>query len=173
MTAVSSPVARGAADRQPERAPDLLAMARLPSGTVMGAPRRWLRAEAVALLVGSLVAFSTTRQAWWLVPLTLLAPDLLMVGYLGGTRLGAHLYNTSHSTVLPILVVGFGWWQAKPLALALGLVWLAHIGMDRVLGYGLKYCDGTQHTHLGWIGRGATTSEGKGSIPHDDVTRST
>lgn len=105
------------------------------------------------LLAGSLIAYSATRQPWWLVPLTLLLPDLLMAGYLGSTRLGAQLYNIAHSTVLPAAVIGFGWWQGKPLVLALGLTWLAHVGLDRVLGYGLKYDDDFQHIHLGHLGR--------------------
>ncbi|MHB8556477.1 MAG: DUF4260 domain-containing protein [Candidatus Dormibacteria bacterium] len=125
----------------------------LSGGTVVGSPGRWLRLEGATLLVGSLVAYSMTHQAWWLVPFTLLLPDLLMVGYVGGTRFGAHLYNIAHTTPLPTVVVGFGWWHTKPLVLALGLVWLAHIGMDRVLGYGLKYENHFQHTHLGRIGR--------------------
>ena len=120
---------------------------------MVGSPRRWLRLEGATLLVGSLVAYSTARQAWWLVPLTLLLPDLFMVGYFDGTRLGAYLYNFAHSTPLPAAVVWLGWWQSKRLALALGLVWLAHIGMDRLMGYGLKYDDHFQHTHLGRIGR--------------------
>jgi hypothetical protein len=126
-------------------------------GTVSGSPRRWLRFEGATLLVASLVAYSTTRQAWWLVPLTLLAPDLLAVGYLGGTRLGARLYNLVHSTVLPVALAGLGWWNHEPLAVALGLVWLAHIGMDRLLGFGLKYDDHAQHTHLGHGRRNAGT----------------
>jgi Domain of unknown function (DUF4260) len=124
-----------------------------PDGSVVGAPRRWLRVEGATLLIGSLLAYATTHQAWWLVPLTLLVPDLLMIGYLGGTRLGAMLYNLVHVTPLPAVLVGLGWWQSKPLVIALGLVWLAHIGMDHALGYGLKYDDHFQHTHLGWIGR--------------------
>jgi hypothetical protein len=63
------------------------------------------------------------------------------------------LYNLAHSTALPAAVAGLGWWQGRPLVLALGLVWLAHIGADRVLGYGLKYGDNFQHTHLGQLGR--------------------
>jgi hypothetical protein len=122
------------------------------SGTVTGAPRRWLRLEAAVLLAGSLIAFSATGQPWWMVPLTILAPDLSAAGYLGGTRLGAHLYNLAHSTALSATVVGLGWWQGRPLVLALGLVWLAHIGADRLLGYGLKYGDNFQHTHLGQLG---------------------
>ena len=75
-----------------------------------------------------------------------------MVGYLGGTRLGAITYNLAHSTPLPAAVIALGWWQHEPLVLAFALVWLAHIGMDRVLGYGLKYNDHFQHTHLGRLG---------------------
>ena len=101
------------------------------------------------LLAGSLIAYSATRLHWWLVPLTILLPDLLMAGYLAGTRLGARLYNLAHSTPLPGAVVGLACWHGKPLLLALGLVWLAHIGADRLMGYGLKYDDHFQYTHLG------------------------
>ena len=111
------------------------------AGTVVGAPRRWLRLEAATLLVGSLVGYSTTGQPWWLVPLTVFVPDLLMVGYFGGTRLGARVYNLAHSTSLPAALVGIGFWQSQPLAVALALIWLAHIGVDRLVGYGLKYDD--------------------------------
>ncbi|MGP8207476.1 MAG: DUF4260 family protein [Acidimicrobiales bacterium] len=100
---------------------------------MVGVPRRWLRLEGLTLLLGSLVAYSTTRQAWWLVPVTLLSPDLLMVGYLAGTRFGASMYNLAHTTSLPAALIGLGWWQHQRLAVALGLVWLAHIGMDRLM----------------------------------------
>jgi hypothetical protein len=103
--------------------------------------------------VGSLIAYSTTRQTWWLVPFTLLVPDVVMVGYLGGTRVGAHMYNLAHSTPFPAVLAGFSWWQHAHLSLALALVWLAHIGMDRLMGYGLKYGDHFQHTHLGRPGK--------------------
>ena len=103
------------------RNPKVGAMQRF-DGMVTGGPRRWLRIEGATVLVGSLVAHWATRQPWWLVPLTLLVPDVLMVGYLGGTRLGARLYNVAHSAPLPAIMVGLGWWQAEPLVLALGLV---------------------------------------------------
>lgn len=127
------------------------------SGTVSGAPRRWLRLQGGVLLAGSLIAFSATGQPWWLVPATILVPDVLAAGYLGGTRLGAHLYNLAHSTTLPAALAGLGRWQGRPLILALGLVWLAHIGADRLLGYGLKYGDSFQHTHLGQLGQPGAT----------------
>jgi Domain of unknown function (DUF4260) len=59
--------------------------------------------------------------------------------------------------------VGFGWWQGKPLVL--GLVWLAHIGADRLLGYGLKYDDNFQHTHLGQLGRPEEDRDNPDGIP--------
>jgi hypothetical protein len=82
-------------------------------------------------------------------PLVLFLPDLLAAGYLGGTRFGAHIDNVAYTTVLPTLVVGLGWWRHNPIVLVVGLVWLSHIGMDRMLGFGLKYSDRPQHTHLG------------------------
>jgi hypothetical protein len=109
--------------------------------------------------VGSLIAYSRTRQSWWLVPFILLVPDVVMVGYLRGTRVGAHLYNVAHSTPLPAALAGFSWWLHEHLALALSLVWLAHIGMDRLMGYGLKYGDHFQHTHLGRPGKRKTAAE--------------
>jgi len=123
------------------------------SGTVKGTPRRWLRLEAATLLAGALLAYPATGQPWWLVPAAILLPDVVMAGYLGGTRLGAWCYNLAHATPLPALLIGLGWWQHQPLVLALGLIWLAHVGLDRLLGYGLKYDDDFQHTHLGMIGK--------------------
>ena len=113
----------------------------LADGAVIGAPRRLLRLEGAALCVGALLAYSAVGRSWWLVPLTLLIPDVTMVGYLGGTRLGSWFYNLGHSTPLPAALVGIGWWQERSLVVALGLIWLAHIGLDRLLGYGLKYSD--------------------------------
>jgi len=122
-------------------------------GMVAGTPRRWLRIEGMVLVAGAFIAYSTTEQAWSLVPLTLLLPDLTMIGYLGGPSLGSRLYNVGHSTALPAAIVALGWWQDRSLIVALGLVWVAHVGLDRLLGYGLKYGDHFQHTHLGRLGR--------------------
>jgi hypothetical protein len=118
------------------------------TGTVVGAPRRLLKLEGATLLAGALIAYATTHEPWWLIPLTLLAPDLLAIGYLAGRRAGANLYNLAHITPLPGALLVVAWSQHSPLAAAIGLIWLAHIGMDRLLGYGLKYHDHFQHTHL-------------------------
>ena len=72
---------------------------------------------------------------------------------LGGTRIGAASYNAAHATPRPAMMTGLGWWQHRPLVLALGLVWLAHIGLDQLPGYGLKYGGSFQHTHPGIPGR--------------------
>jgi len=127
-------------------------------GTVSGTPRRWLRLEAAILLTGALIAYSNTGEPWWVVPLVVLLPDLAMTGYGGGTRVGALLYNLAHATPVPALMIGLGWWQHRPMLLGLGLVWLAHIGLDRLMGYGLKYGDHFQHTHLGMLGRGGSAT---------------
>jgi hypothetical protein len=120
----------------------------IADGARTDAPTHLLRLEGAALLAGSLLAYTTTGLPWWLIPLTLLLPDLSAVGYLGGNGLGARVYNLFHITPLPCLLIAVGWWQNASLASALGLIWLAHIGMDRMLGYGLKYDDDFQHTHL-------------------------
>jgi Domain of unknown function (DUF4260) len=124
---------------------------RLPAGegVVTGAPRRWLGIEGLVLLAGALIAFGILSQPWWIVPAAILVPDLAAAGYLAGTRHGARLYNLAHATLLPAVLLGVGYWQADRLAEAFALVWLAHIGLDRLLGSGLKYSDRFTHTHLG------------------------
>ena len=119
------------------------------AGVVVGAPRRWLGLEGLVLLAGALIAYRTLGQPWWLVPAGILVPDIAMSGYVAGTRLGAHLYNLAHATALPAVMLGIGYWQADRLLMALALIWLAHIGLDRLLGTGLKYNDRFTHTHLG------------------------
>lgn len=94
-----------------------------------------------------MLLFHSTHQSWWLVAL-ILVPDLMMLGYLGGTRIGAALYNTAHSQGAPILLALAALEWHHPLLLALALLWLAHIGIDRAFAYGLKYDTDFQHTHL-------------------------
>ena len=93
--------------------------------------------------------------SWWIFFVLFLAPDLSFAGYLGGPRWGAIVYNAAHSTLAPmaLMVAGFG--LAAPLLQSLATIWLAHIGFDRALGYGLKYPAGFGFTHLGRIGKDA------------------
>jgi uncharacterized protein DUF4260 len=122
---------------------------------VTGGPRALLRAEGVALLVASILLFARLPIAGWLYPVLLLAPDASMAGYALGPRAGATLYDLGHTTTLAGALSLAGWAAHAPLATALGLIWLGHIGFDRALGYGLKYSDGFASTHLGRIGRPA------------------
>lgn len=115
--------------------------------------RRWLRAEGVSALAGGAAAWVALGAPWpWFVVL-LLAPDLSMAGYLGGPHSGAIAYNVAHNWATGGLVIGLGLALSVPGLVLAGLILVAHTGIDRVLGYGLKYPTGFQDTHLGRIGR--------------------
>ncbi|MGH2545350.1 MAG: DUF4260 domain-containing protein [Actinomycetota bacterium] len=89
----------------------------------------------------------------WFFVVLLLAPDVGMLGYLAGPTLGAITYNALHTTVGPAALAVIGILTASPGATSVALVWFAHIGLDRMLGYGLKHPSGFRETHLGRIGR--------------------
>jgi hypothetical protein len=112
-----------------------------------------LRLEGAAALAASVALYAHAGLSWPLFALLILAPDLAMLGYLIGPRAGAAVYNLVHTYALALPLALAGYWLASPLALALGLIWIAHIGMDRMFGYGLKYPSGFRDTHLGRIGR--------------------
>jgi hypothetical protein len=112
------------------------------------------RIEGAFMLAVALWLYDSVGQGWWFFLLLLFVPDASMVGYLRSTRVGAVVYNIGHSLAVPLALLLIGWSFAIPVAQAVALVWVAHIGMDRALGYGLKH-DGSFHdTHLGRIGRG-------------------
>jgi Domain of unknown function (DUF4260) len=112
-----------------------------------------LRAEAFAIFLVGVVLYAQLGGNWlWLLPL-LLVPDLSAVGYLAGPGVGAITYNLAHNLVVSIALLAVGWFAAiAPLALA-GAVLLAHVGMDRTLGFGLKLPTDFKDTHLVRIGR--------------------
>jgi hypothetical protein len=116
---------------------------------VTGTPRLILRAEGAALLAAAAIAYAQTGQPWWMFAALFLAPDVFMLGYLAGPRAGAAAYNLAHTTIMPAALVAAGLALSMPLALAIGLIWLAHVGFDRLAGYGLKYPTAFRHTHLG------------------------
>jgi Domain of unknown function (DUF4260) len=125
------------------------------TGTVSGGVKTLLRLEGLVLFAGMTALYALWAGPWWLYAVLFFAPDLSFVAYLAGPKIGAWVYNAMHTTIIPLglLTVGFGF--APPLVLSLALIWLAHIGFDRALGYGLKYSAGFGFTHLGRIGRGA------------------
>ena len=123
------------------------------SHAVSGHPRALLMIEGLALFAICIFVYAKLGYSWWLFGALILAPDLGMVGYLRSPKLGALLYNALHVTAVPIALGVFGYLWPEPLAVALALIWLAHIGMDRMLGYGLKYETAFTDTHLGSIGK--------------------
>jgi hypothetical protein len=111
-------------------------------------PRRLLRVEGLGLFIAAVVLYFHIDGPWWLLLVLALAPDLSMVGYAAGPRIGATAYNAAHTTVLPIVLGLVGVLAESDLAVQLVLIWLAHIGADRALGYGLKYPTHFRDTHL-------------------------
>ena len=122
---------------------------RFPAGGV----RRLLRLEGLALLAGALLLYARMQSSWLLFAGLFLLPDIAFAGYLFGRRAGAAAYNAAHSTLGPLSLAAFAGANAMEQPLALALIWLAHVGLDRALGYGLKYASGFRDTHLGAIGR--------------------
>ena len=113
-------------------------------------------AIGLSALLGSLAVLAlidSTSFGTLLIPAWLLV-DLSMIGYLGGPRLGSITYNAAHNLVLPIVLLGLGWWTDTGWLLLAGAVFVTHIGLDRALGYGLKLPTDFRDTHLGRIGRG-------------------
>ncbi|MFB6258660.1 MAG: DUF4260 domain-containing protein [Flavobacteriales bacterium] len=95
--------------------------------------------------------FIYTPFSWcWFIAL-LLAPDIGMLGYLSGPRTGAWSYNLFHHKGIALAFFAFGWYGSFPVLELVGIILFAHSAMDRMLGYGLKYSDNFEHTHLGWI----------------------
>lgn len=112
-----------------------------------------LRLEDIAKFFLAFAASFYLDYAWWLFLAWLLAPDLGMIGYAVNNRTGAWLYNLLHHQAVAIVVGGAGLALSVPALQLAGLVLFGHSAMDRALGYGLKFEDHFQHTHLGWIGK--------------------
>lgn len=124
------------------------------TGYVTGGPKILLRLEGLAVLALSATAYAQYGSGWLVFAAAFLAPDLFMLGYLGGKKLGAAAYNFAHSYLFALPVLAFGVLAHQPLAVTAGLIWTAHIGFDRALGYGLKYAEGFGFTHLGIKSKG-------------------
>lgn len=125
-------------------------------GFVNGAPLVSLRLEGLAVAIASIVAFSGCGASWWLFAALILTPDLSILFYLAGPRIGAAFYNAVHIYLGPIILLGVSAAAGASAGIAAALIWSAHIGIDRALGFGLKYGGGFALTHLGRIGHQRT-----------------
>jgi hypothetical protein len=114
--------------------------------------KKLIALEEAAMFAFSIYLFSRLSFAWWLYVALILTPDLSMIGYMVNTRVGAKLYNFFHHKAVAIVVYIAGVYVNNEVVQLIGLILFGHSSMDRMLGYGLKYPDSFQNTHLGLIG---------------------
>lgn len=115
--------------------------------------KKILQIEELAMFLASIYFFNQLTFAWWWFPALLLIPDLSMIGYLKNPKTGAILYNFVHHKAVAIMCWGIGMYLNNPVVQLTGIILFAHSSMDRMLGYGLKYNDAFNNTHLGIIGK--------------------
>jgi Domain of unknown function (DUF4260) len=122
-------------------------------GMTVGAVRAWLRLEGLAAFGAGLVLFAISGGDWlFLIPLLLL-PDVSAIGFLAGPRVGTLTYNAVHNWAPGFIALALGLWLASPSVQLLAAILIAHVGMDRAVGYGLKLPSSFHDTHLGRMGR--------------------
>jgi hypothetical protein len=110
--------------------------------------RLWLLVDDLAIFAVAVAFCFHTHAAWYVFALMALAPDIGMVGYLAGNRIGAICYNAFHIFAVPLVIGCFGLADGNAVLQAVALVWIAHIAFDRMLGFGLKSPRGFKFTHL-------------------------
>jgi hypothetical protein len=120
---------------------------------VRGSLLVFLRLEGFAVAALSLALYARTGASWWMFVALWLVPDLSMLGYLQSPCWGARIYNAAHTYVVPIVLGLSALLTRADVLLPFALIWISHIGIDRALGYGLKYSDGFGFTHLGLLGK--------------------
>jgi hypothetical protein len=125
------------------------------AGTVNGGVKVLLRLEGLVLFAGMVLLYGVWGGSWWVFAILFLVPDLSFLAYLTDAKTGAIVYNAAHSYLAPVALMTLGFGLAEPLTLSIAMIWLAHIGIDRALGYGLKYAAGFGFTHLGRFGKAA------------------
>ncbi len=127
---------------------------------VEGSVRRVLRIEGVAVAAVSVMLYYHHAGGWLMFVVLFLTPDLFMLGYFAGPRVGAVAYNLVHAYISPLVLGAAGVLADVPLAVLLALIWTAHLGFDRALGYGLKYATAFGDTHLGRLGGRSEGNDG-------------
>ena len=125
------------------------------TGAPTGGCLTLLRLEGLTLFLGMTLLYAVWGGSWWVYLILFLVPDISFAAYLSGPKFGAMIYNTMHSYMMPMVLMVTGFGMDAPLVLSIAIIWLAHIGIDRALGYGLKYSAGFGFTHLGRIGKAA------------------
>jgi len=112
-----------------------------------------LKIEELAQFILGIVLFSLLDFSWWWFPALILIPDIGMLGYLINSRIGAATYNIFHHKGIAIGVMLAGYYLSMPILSLVGIILFSHSAMDRMFGYGLKFADSFNNTHLGTIGK--------------------
>jgi len=112
-----------------------------------------LKLEEILMFALGIYLFSLLDYEWWWFLVLVLAPDIGMVGYALGNKIGAISYNLFHHKGLAIVLYLIGIYFSEPLLQLIGIILFSHASMDRIFGYGLKYDKGFKFTHLGEIGK--------------------
>jgi hypothetical protein len=115
---------------------------------MLNKPRILLHLEGATIFILTIFFYRMIHASWILYGILILSPDLFMLGYLVNARIGSAAYNFVHTTTLPLLAVALAFTFQQQQLLPYALIWLSHIGMDRMLGYGLKYPTQFKDTHL-------------------------
>jgi len=110
-----------------------------------------LQSEGALIGIAAILTYAHTGGSMWMFLALILVPDLMMLGYLFGKRAGALMYNVAHSYGFPVIIGAMAFYFDHALVLQLAMIWTAHIGLDRAIGYGLKYTSGFKDTHLGRV----------------------
>ena len=111
-------------------------------------PALLLKLEDAFVVTAVLILYSHVHLSWLLFAVLFLTPDLSMLGYLTNPRFGSAAYNVAHTYSVPLLLLAIALYRHTPVLLAISLIWIAHIAIDRLLGYGLKYPTHFKDTHL-------------------------
>lgn len=112
-----------------------------------------IRLEELAMFGFSILLFYELSFAWWWFLVLILVPDIGMIGYAFGDKIGAYSYNLFHHKGIAVLIYVVGWWLTNDYILVSGIILFGHASLDRIFGYGLKYDKGFKFTHLGEIGK--------------------
>ena len=110
--------------------------------------RTWLKLEGLLTMCVGVYVYYQYGFNFWIFILLLLVPDVSMLGYLINKKVGANIYNVIHSYSIPLILYVLGNYLSENYLIAASLIWICHIGMDRLVGYGLKYETDFKDTHL-------------------------
>ena len=120
----------------------------VPAVSMMSLPALLIKAESVAVVLGAIALYANQGGNWLIFVLLLFTPDLSMLGYLANPRIGSYIYNAVHTYTAPALLIAVSLATGFGPGVQVALIWFAHIGIDRTLGFGLKYPTAFKDTHL-------------------------